>query len=298
MTSPLVSVIMNCFNGEKYLHNAVESVIAQSYQNWEIIFYDNQSVDNSAEIFKAYDDKRLKYYFASNHTVLYEARNKAIQNASGDFFAFLDVDDWWDPLKLEKQIPLFKNPKVGMVYGNYWFENEVKGTSFVKFSKPLPSGDILNNLLGYCVVGLLTIIIRRNTFENLTPPGFNNRFHVIGDFDLVIKTALNWDILCINEPIAHYRWHGKNESGLNRTLQIKELDTWHSETKPMLPLKASDGIKKFNNSLLYQKAQMFLQKKDYRNVWSCIKKLKSTELIKLILLILLPNFLLTKIRSI
>ncbi len=102
MTSPLVSVIMNCFNGEQYLREAIDSVIAQTYQNWELIFYDNQSIDNSAEIFKTYNDKRLRYFYASNHTLLYEARNNAIQYASGYFLAFLDVDDWWDPLKLEK----------------------------------------------------------------------------------------------------------------------------------------------------------------------------------------------------
>jgi glycosyltransferase involved in cell wall biosynthesis len=118
---------MNCFNGEQYLREAIDSVIAQTYQNWELIFWDNQSIDNSAEIFKTYNDKRLRYFYASNHTLLYEARNNAIQYASGQFFAFLDVDDWWDHLKLEKQIPLFENPKVGIVYGNYWFENQIKG---------------------------------------------------------------------------------------------------------------------------------------------------------------------------
>lgn len=298
MPSPQVSVIMNCFNGEKYLHLAIESVLDQSYQNWELIFYDNQSTDNSAQIFKTFKDERLKYFYASEHTVLYEARNKAIKKASGQFYAFLDVDDWWSPSKLEKQIPLFDNPKVGIVYGNYWFENEIKGISTVKFSKPLPSGNIIDELLGNCVVGLVTIVIRRQTFENLNPPGFNNRFHIIGDFDLVIKTALDWKILCINDPIAHYRWHGKNESIYNRELQIEELDSWFLETKSLLQKKASHGILKFNSSLTYQKAQQHLQNKDYLNVWNCIKRLKSTELIKLILLIVLPNFLLTKIRTI
>ena len=262
-----------------------------------MIFYDNQSIDNSAEIFKTYNDKRLRYFYASNHTLLYEARNNAIQNASGQFLAFLDVDDWWDPIKLEKQIPLFENPKVGMVYGNYWFENQIKGTSFVKFSKQLPSGDILNQLLGHYVVGLVTIIVRRRTFEALKPPGFNNRFHIIGDFDLVIKTALDWDILCVNDPIAHYRWHGKNETILNRELLIEESDVWSSEAKHQLPVTAMEGLRKYNNSLIYQKAQLYLQKKEYGNVWSCIKKLKSVALLKMILLIVLPNFLLQKITN-
>ena len=64
------SVMMNCFNGEKYLEEAIESVLNQTYQNWELIFWDNQSSDNSAKIFKTFKDKRLKYYLSSVHTGL------------------------------------------------------------------------------------------------------------------------------------------------------------------------------------------------------------------------------------
>ena len=107
LRQPLVSIIINCFNGEEYLREALESVISQTYKNWEIIFWDNQSTDKSAEIFKSYQDSRLKYYLASSHTkILYEARNYALKKATGDFIAFLDADDYWLPDKLEKQIPL------------------------------------------------------------------------------------------------------------------------------------------------------------------------------------------------
>ena len=72
---PLVSIIMNCYNGEEYLRDAIDSVINQTYDNWELIFWDNVSTDKSAEIFKSYKDKRLKYYCASAHTkILYEAK--------------------------------------------------------------------------------------------------------------------------------------------------------------------------------------------------------------------------------
>ena len=85
---PLVSVIVNCFNGEKYLREALDSVITQTYKNWEIIFWDNQSTDKSAEIFKSYKDNRLKYYYASSHSsILYEARNYALEKANGDFLS-------------------------------------------------------------------------------------------------------------------------------------------------------------------------------------------------------------------
>ena len=85
---PLVSIIMNCFNGEKYLKFSLESVINQTYKNWELIFWDNKSKDNSAEIFKSFNDKRFKYFYADEHTSLYKARNLAIQKSQGDFISF------------------------------------------------------------------------------------------------------------------------------------------------------------------------------------------------------------------
>ena len=107
--NPLVSVIMNCFNGELFLRDSIESVINQTYENWELIFWDNRSKDKSAEIFKSYKDKRLKYFYADEHVTLYKARNLAIDQSKGDFISFIDTDDLWNKNKLELQIPYFKS---------------------------------------------------------------------------------------------------------------------------------------------------------------------------------------------
>ena len=78
---PLVSVIINCFNGETYIAEAVKSILDQTYKNFEVIFWDNQSRDKSAIIYKSFNDKRLKYYYAKKRTSLYEARNLAIKKS-------------------------------------------------------------------------------------------------------------------------------------------------------------------------------------------------------------------------
>ena len=106
---PLVSVIMNCFNGEKYLQDSINSVLNQTYRNLELIFWDNQSNDRSAEYVKSYDDPRIKYFYAPKHTLLYEARNHAIEKSIGEYIAILDVDDWWEVNKLELQLPHFND---------------------------------------------------------------------------------------------------------------------------------------------------------------------------------------------
>jgi len=295
--NPLVSIIMNCFNGEKYLQEALDSVLAQTYQNWELIFWDNQSTDQSAEIFASFGDKRFKYFYATKHTTLYEARNYAINKASGEFIAFLDVDDWWISEKFKKQIPMFEDSNVGLVYGNYWFENERKNSRKIYYKKQLPSGRILNSLLKNYVVGLLTIVIRRQAFDNLDFP-FNLKYHIIGDFDLVIRTALSWKIERIQEPCAHYRWHENNESYKHKQLQIKEHESWNAEMIKHPVISSMDGFNKQTLQLIYMKAVFSINSQNYLAAIKAFLQLPlSIEKIKLFFNILLPKFLLDFLKN-
>ncbi len=124
LQKPLVSIIVNCFNGEKYLENCLNSILSQTYKNWELIFWDNCSTDNSKKIYEKFKDDRFKYHLSSKHTFLYEARDLAINVCRGDFIGFCDVDDYWSEEKLERLIPLFENENVGVVYSNQWIFNE------------------------------------------------------------------------------------------------------------------------------------------------------------------------------
>ena len=138
MNNPLVSIIINCFNGEKYLSQTLNSILNQTYQNWEIIFWDNQSTDNSAEIFNSYKDSRFKYYYAKEHTNLFKARNLAIEESKADFFAFLDTDDLWEKNKLELQMTHFNNPEVGVVFSNLWILKKKQRKKIIYSQKTSP----------------------------------------------------------------------------------------------------------------------------------------------------------------
>ena len=83
MHKPLISIVINCFNSDEYLKIAIDSAINQTYENWEIIFWDNQSTDESANIVKSYDDERINYFYAPVHTPLGEARNLENKKAKG-----------------------------------------------------------------------------------------------------------------------------------------------------------------------------------------------------------------------
>ena len=117
-----------------------------------------------------------------------------------------------------------------MVYGNYWYENEQNRSRKILYKKLLPSGRILSDLLKNYVVGLLTIVIRRNSFESLNHP-FNSHYHLIGDFDCVIRIAVDWKISCVQEPVAHYRWTGDNGTNKNKERQLQEIEHWYNAMK-------------------------------------------------------------------
>ena len=105
---PLVSVIVNCYNGQKYLKDCLRSIVNQTYKNWELIFWDNFSTDQSKKVLNEFNDKRIKYFKSKKFLPLYKARNLAIQKAKGDYISFLDTDDLWKKNKLFEQIKILK----------------------------------------------------------------------------------------------------------------------------------------------------------------------------------------------
>ncbi|MFZ2302791.1 MAG: glycosyltransferase [Gallionella sp.] len=148
LDQPLVSVLMNCYNGEKYLRAALDSVLAQTYQNWELVFWDNQSTDDSAAICKSYADRRIRYFYASEHTELGPARIQAFQQIRGEFVAVLDADDISHPDRLARQVAFLKqHPDVALV-GSWAQYIDEKGKIFDEF-KPPSDRQELQDCLGW-----------------------------------------------------------------------------------------------------------------------------------------------------
>lgn len=124
---PTVSIVMPVYNGERYIRQAMDSVVSQSYRDWELLVVDDCSKDSSATIVKEYvaRDERVHYFRmgkASGSPAF--PRNLGIQQASGRFIAFLDCDDVWLPGKLEEQVGLMEEEKVAIAYTNYEKMNE------------------------------------------------------------------------------------------------------------------------------------------------------------------------------
>lgn len=221
---PSVSVIMNCFNGEKYLREALNSVFAQTFSDWEIVFFDNASTDCSGEIARSYGPK-LRYIHHARTVDLGEGRTEAVRHAQGEFVAFLDVDDEWLPRKLENQLPLFERPSVGVVYSDAWIIDAAGCKSGKRFSdgdsRRLRSGYIRNELLAWGGFLCLSSAVARR--ELVAQVGwFEPSFTIVEDTDMWFKLADVTEFACCTEPLACYRLHGTNSIFTRRERHFRE----------------------------------------------------------------------------
>lgn len=230
---PQVSVIINCYNSAEFLHDALASVCAQTYGNWELIFWDNQSTDNSAEIFNSFDDPRFHYYRAEKHTTLGEARNLAVAKARGLWLAFLDCDDQWPSNKLEIQLQEVAqdvNKCIGFVYGPYQLkiENHDKKISAMEryyrrgvTAQPHSAKSIYSDLL-QCkpIIIFSTVLLSREHF--ILVGGINPSLSQNEDYELLLKVAKISTAICSKTCCAIYRIHGMNNSHSNAELNYEE----------------------------------------------------------------------------
>ncbi len=225
-----VSVIMNVHNGEEFIQEAIQSVLKQKYQNWELIIWDNKSIDKTSLIISKFKDKRIKYFKSDQFDKLYLARNKAINKSEGELICFLDSDDLWLPNKLSSQIEIMSNNKIDFCFSNYY---QIGKRGLNIFSKKafrnLPSGKIYSRIINYYNVGILTLCIRKEILlrENIS---FDTRFSIIGDFALVIELSKKGIAYADQKCLACYRSHENNLSK-RKMLQVREMRTWFNDLK-------------------------------------------------------------------
>jgi len=200
--SPLVSIVMNCYNGDHFLKEAIDSIYAQSYTNWEIIFWDNGSSDDSAKIAKSYD-ARLKYFFASNTTPLGEARNLALKKVSGEYIAFLDCDDRYLPDKLFMQVEKMKSGQYAMCYGGVIVINE-SGHEIRRDNILDMEGKFFDQLLLRYNINMQTVMIRRSILLG-ADLSFNPTLKFSPDYDLFMRIAIDNAICSVSNYLVEYR---------------------------------------------------------------------------------------------
>lgn len=236
---PLVSVIMNVRNGAATLREAIDSVLAQTFADWELIFWDDRSTDASAKIVSEYRDPRIRYFLSPEDTPLGKARSNAIGHSTGEWLAFLDQDDVWLPHKLHKQMALAEE-SVGLIYGRtirFYPSGLERDYDHAHEYALLPEGDIFTQLFtDSCFIAMSSAVFRRSATEAVG--GIPGEIRIIPDYYLYVAVARKFSARAAQEPVCRYRMHPGSMSQVTALEMHKEvlwlIDKWAPSLDPQL----------------------------------------------------------------
>jgi len=212
---PLVSVVIPAYNAEKYIEEAINSVLNQTFQDFEVIVIDDGSQDSTKEKVLNYSDSRIKYIYKENGGPS-TARNAGIKNAKGEYIAFLDYDDIWMPQKLERQLAKFSlEPDLGLVYSWVQSINPDGSTRFV--SEPENEGWVHNEIIldNFQHNGSIQLV-KKECFEKAGY--FDESLLNAQDWDMWIRLAKYYKFGVVKEILVRYRVRSDSLSKRHRRL--------------------------------------------------------------------------------
>lgn len=215
----LVSIIMPSYNTASYIAESIQSVLAQSYKDWELIIVDDCSSDNTDGVVKLYlSDERIKYLKNEKNSGAAVSRNKALREAKGKWIAFLDSDDLWKPDKLEKQISFMENNDYYFSYTNYAeIDTEGKKNGITVTG---PKRITKTGFFNYCWPGCLTVMYDRDAVGLIQIADIKKN----NDYAMWLKVCQKADCYLLNEELALYR---RGRAGSVSTHSIKTMIGWH-----------------------------------------------------------------------
>jgi glycosyltransferase involved in cell wall biosynthesis len=216
---PKVTVLMSVYNGKKYLREAIDSILGQTFTDFEFLIIDDGSTDSSADIIRSYSDPRVRFIRNEKNMGLTRSLNKGIRLATGEYIARQDADDISLPERLEKQVRfLDQNKDVGLV-GTYFFMINEAGKTICVWNR-LPEGiDLKKILLKGNPFGHGSVMFRAECIEKVGP--YREEFKSVQDYDLWLRISEVYDVANIPEPLYKWRFHSKSISASGNIKQAK-----------------------------------------------------------------------------
>lgn len=218
MSEELVSIIMPSFNTEQYIADTIRSVLAQTYQNWELIIVDDCSTDRIDEVVAGFRDKRIHYLKNDTNSGAAVSRNRALREAKGKWIAFLDSDDLWMPQKLEKQIRFMEENHYYFSYTDYEEINEDGQKTGVRVTGP--KRITKRGMYRYCWPGCLTVMYDAEKVGLLQIKDIKKN----NDYAMWLKVCKKADCYLLKECLAQYR---RGRAGSISNYGYIKLVKWH-----------------------------------------------------------------------
>ena len=217
----LVTVLVNCFNSEHYIHDCLKSLINQTYSNLQIIVWDNQSTDNTAKIVNSFNDQRISYYISNKFQNLVDARINALKHTNGDYIAILDSDDVAHKNRIENQLQIFLSDQmIGVIGGAV---NYIDNNGLYLKSKYF---ELNNNILKKIILHKFpfnnsTLMFSKFFFDKVN--GYNSKYAYINDYDLVYRISKVSKIINSKNILSSNRLHDNNLSKQDFIFMQEEL---------------------------------------------------------------------------
>ncbi len=213
----LVSIVMPNYNSEKYVAETIKSVLDQTYENWELLFVDDCSTDNSLEIARSFNDERIKILQNEANSGAAVSRNYALREAKGKWIAFLDSDDLWAPTKLEEQIAFMVENGYDFTYTYYRVCNMGEWENFIRVS---PKKVTLRKMYNYCYFSTITVVYNSEKLGVLQIPDIKKR----NDYALWLTALKKCRVAYLYPKILSY--YIRHDGSLS-TVPIKKLIKYH-----------------------------------------------------------------------
>ena len=221
INKPLVSIIIVCYNHEKFIEEAVESVFNQTYKELELAVVDNDSKDDSSRVIENLQ-KIYSFSFIKQENIgVPRTLNKYIPECKGKYLSFFSADDYLHPQKIEKQAQFMElNPQFGMCYGRTIFVDQDSNELRKNNNRHFRSGSLFNDIITFKFhPPAPTYLFRREVFDNIGL--YNESLSYIEDVYMLLKVAKHYQIGFIDEYLAYQRQHSHN---LSRTVHFEEQD--------------------------------------------------------------------------
>lgn len=226
MATPKVSIIMPVYNAAKYLDETINSILNQTYNDFEFLIIDDGSTDNSLEILYSYNDHRIKILKNEKNIGYVKTLNKLIDISKGEYIARQDNDDLSLPDRIEKQVLfLNKNKDVGVCGTNaFIFGKKTKMTRMPITDDEIKAYMIINNPMLHP-----TIMYRKSIFEVLNIGKYNEDLCPAEDYAMWFEISKKTKLANLPEPLLKYRWHENNTSQLKKNIQIEKANQIRKE---------------------------------------------------------------------
>ncbi len=276
---PLVSILMNCYNVEKFIHKSIKSILLQSYKNFELIIFDDASKDQTLKVIKSFKDKRIKFFKNKKHLGLGKSRIRAQKKIKGDYIAIADADDYNSKKRIEKQLKILMSDKnISMVCS--WVKLvDINNRQIGQIKLDNDSKKIKENLVSKNILPHASIMYKKSIAKKVG--WYSKNLEYSQDYNLSLKLLKDYKCYIIKDFLAYARVRGDSMTA-SKMLQEKRIQEQiiNLEMAKKIFNNLNKNILRINErSIQLNKLKLLLTKKNYRTLFSSFIKIINISLL-------------------